>query len=682
MGPLNLRTRTTIIKNHSTMKNIIKNWLKGGTLLAASLAVFAACSDDHFDVAVNGNSDQTLWQNIKADPNLSEFADLMSRITLMKSENDRSAVLKFNELLDQNQSFTLVAPVNGSFDYKAWSDTIAKANLLRENEETERQGRNLMYLASNQFAMNHVARFAHNLEENRTVHLLNGKNVQTTPGFFNEVSMTGDKLVGSNGSLYKLAGINPFAYNLYDYLAFDPDLSDLNAYIKDPAIDKETFSESMSIPGSINEEGEMVYIDSIYLHRNELLDNLGVNIMDEDSCYVAILPSNQAWDEAKAKLEGLYHYADKYDFNWDQDNNRFNNSNERGNALVINGDSISKAKANDAIITNMFFQPYRMGFESKKDRAIIEYMQTADSIISSRRTIFYNAAAVPGERNQHTNPVFQGAEIIDASNGYVVKLPHYTFDPAYVWVENINFQPSRRSTYYTTNTANMTTSAGETINLTSTNYNQKTPVIGDNGEVVRDENGEIVYKGVGGTVDDNMYQRYEVNSASTKATVDFRLPEVLCAEYTIQLVLAPSNINFNSYDGDDENFYENLCFTAEVVNDQNKTIGTPSLISYAPHDYVNDPKFADNKDAAKMTDDDASNKKGATIIPEMKDVTTVTLFEKIKFDKCYKDVPTTTGETFPRLRLTITSGGRRKIAYAPLNIVKVICKPYRGGVAE
>lgn len=664
------------------MKNTINNWLKGGTFLAATLAVFAACSDDHYDIVAQGNADQTLWQNVKADANLSEFADLMSRITLMKSENDRSAILKYNELLDQNQSFTVVAPVNGSFQYQAWSDTINKANLLRQDEMTERLGRNLMYLASNQFAMNHVARFSHNLEEARTVHMLNGKNAISKPGIFNEVPMTGERIVGCNGVLYKLSGINPFAYNLYDYLAFDPDLSDINGYIKDPAVDTETFSEALSVPGSMNEEGEMVYIDSVYTHRNVLLDNLGVNIEDEDSCYIAIIPSNEAWAEAKAKLEAVYHYGTQYDFNWDQENNRFNNSAERGSALKINADSITTAKANDAIITNMFFEPYRMGFDSKKDRAIIEYMQTADSIISTRRTIFYNPAAVEGERNMHANPVFAGAEIIDASNGYVVKLPHYTFDPAYVWVENITFQPARRSSYYTTNTYNMTSTEGYTINLNSTNYNQRTPVLDENGNVVTDENGNVVYTGVGGSVDDNMYQRYEVASANTKASVDFRLPDVLCADYTIQLVLAPSNINFNYFDGEDADFYENLCFTAEVVNDQNKTIGTPVMIAYAPHDYASDPAFADNKDKDRMTTDDVDNKKDAVIIPEMKDVTTVTLFEKMHFDKCYKDVPTTTGETFPRLRLTVTSGGRRKVPYAPLNIVKVICKPYRGGAAE
>lgn len=652
------------------MKNIITSMLKGGTVAVASLAVLAACTDDHFDVVTQGNADQTLWQNIKADPNLKEYADLMSRITFMKSENDKSATLKFSELLDQNSSFTLVAPVDGSFNYKAWSDTIDKANRLRQDEATERQGRNLMYLASNQFAMNHISRFAFNLDQEQFVHLLNGKNVTSVPGVFNEVSMTGEKIDGSNGTLYKLSGINPFAYNLYDYLAADADLTDINSYIKDPAVDTETFSETASVPGSMNEEGEMIYIDSIYIHRNELLDNLGVNIMNEDSCYIAVIPTNTAWAEAKTKLEGLYKYADRYDFDWDSSNKKF------GNTIKIKGDSISKARANEAIITNMFFQPYRMGLESRKDRKIIDYMMTADSLISSKQTIFYNPAAKPGQLNQNVNPAFEGVEIVDASNGYVVKMPHYNFNPSYVWVKDVTFQPSRRPSLYTANATNCTSGSGLTMQLNTDNYNKRREVRDENGNVVLDEEGNPVFTGVGGNVLENMYQRYEVSSTSAKSVIDFRLSDVLAADYTVQLELVPSNINFNSFDGE-EDFYENLCFTAEILNDQEVTISDVVTIAYAPHDYVNDPK--EYKNADKMTSDDASNKAKARIIPEMKDVTTVTLFDKVKFDKCYKDVPVTSGETFPRLRLTITSGGRRMIPYAPLNIVQVICKPYRGG---
>lgn len=642
------------------MKNTINKWLKGGIFAAASLAVFAACTDDHFNVVSQGNSDQTLWQNIQNDASLSEFADLMSRITFMKSENDKSSVLKFGELLDQNQSFTLVAPVNGSFDYKAWNDTINKANQLRQNEETERQGRNLMYLASNQFAMNHIARFAHNLEESKTIHLLNGKNVQSVPGLFNDVTMTGECLVGSNGTLYKLQGLNPFAYNLYDYLAADAELSSINDYIKDPAIDTETFSESASVAGAMNENGQMVYIDSVYTRQNKLLDQLFVNLENEDSCYIALIPDNNAWEEANAKLEAIYNYGTSYAYDWD--GTAFRNSMARnGKPLKLNADSLRQAAAKEAIITNMFFQPYRMGFESKKNREIVEYMQRADSLITTTGTIFYNAAAVEGERNMHANPALSDAEVIDASNGYVMKLPHYNFDPSYVWVKDISFQPAQRGSYYTAYTSNCTNSNGNTIYLNTSNYNADRELLDENGEVVKDENGNPVHTGIAGDVENGVFQRYEYASNGTAMQIDFRLPQVLSADYKIELVLVPSNISYD-YMTEGEEFWENFCLYAEILDD-NDVSGGQVKFAYANIDGKTD-----------------SNKDGATIIEPMNKVTTLTLFEKFHFDKCYKNVPCPTGETFPRLRLTVPrGGGRNQIKYANLNIVKVICTPYRAG---
>ncbi len=648
-----------INKNIINMNNIFNNMLKGGAFAIASLAMFAACSDDHFDVVAQGDADKTLWENIKANPNLSQFADIMSRTTLLKSENDKSAVLKLSELIDQNQSFTMVAPVNGSFDYQAWADTLAKAELLRANSETEREGRNLMYLACNQFGLNHLARFSYNLEQNQTVRLLNGKNVQSIPGTFNEVPMTGDKIIGCNGQLYLLNGINPFAYNLYDYLAADKELSDINDYIKDPAIDTETFSESLSMAGSLNENGDMVYIDSVFQHQNELLDQLGVDIENEDSCYIALIPTNTGWAEALDKLNAIYKYGSSYCYGWD--GTAFSYNTKRGTALKFDNDSLQGAKAREAIITNMFFEPYRMGFESKKSREILSYMETADSLISSTRTIFYNSAAVEGERNMHQNPAFDGAEIVDASNGYVVKLPHYNFDPSYVWVKDISFQPSEMAGYHTVYTNNCTSSTGETINLTSANYNEYREATDDEGNPILDDEGNPVYTGIEGTVEDNYYQYYGIQNNSTAMIIDFRLPEVLSADYKIALTLVPTNINYDQVPEEQQaDFTENLCFYAEVLDDAEVSGGQV--------------KFAYEQTDGKSD----SNKDGATIIPVMKGVTTITLFDKFHFDKCFKDVPCPTGETFPRLRITVPKGGgRNKVSYAPLNIVKVICEPYR-----
>lgn len=642
------------------MKYHIHNMFKGGLLAFAAIALATACSDDHFDVVAQGDADQTLWENIQSNSNLSQFQDLLSRITVMKNETDKAATLKYSELLNSSQSFTVVAPVNDRFDYEAWNDTINKANnLLAEvdDEVANREGRRLMYLASSQFAMNHIARFNYNLEEKQRVHLMNGKNVQSVPGAFNEVEFNGEKIFGSNGVLYTLKSNNPFAYSLYDYLSADASISSVNDYIKDPAVESEQFSEELSTPGAMNENGDMIYIDSVFIKSNLLLDQIGIGLSNEDSCYVAVIPDNTAWEEALEKMKGIMKYTPTYSYGWN--GTGFTYSSKNGSSLKINADSLTEAKAKEAIITNMFFQPYRMGLESVKSREIVEYMQTADSLISSTHLIFYNPAAKEGEFNSNQNPMFKDAEIVDASNGYVFKLPHYSIDPAYSWVSKFNFQPTIN--YYTARTSGCTSKEGSTITLSSTNYNYWRQVIDEEGNPIVDENGEPVMTGVKGKVLNNQYQRFEIADDNTAMEVDFRLMNIYSADYCIKVTLAPSNINYDFVNEESQaDFYENLCFVAEIIDDNDNSCGK---VTYA---YKKEGEPNDN------------NKKEAVIIDPMTGVTTLTLFPQFHFDKCYVGVPCPTGDTFPRLRITVPrGGGRNKIVYAPLNIIEISCEPYR-----
>lgn len=635
------------------MKYHIHNMFKGGLLAIAATALVTACSDDHFDVVAQGQADQTLWENIKADKNLSQFQDLLSRITVMKSENDKAATLKYSDLLNSSQSFTVVAPLDGTFDYQAWSDTIDKANDLLAKPDNEREGRRLMNVASAQFAMNHIARFNFNLEEEQRVHLMNGKNVQSLPGSFNGVALNnGGRIIGSNGVLYTLQGINPFAYNIYDYLSADPEITAVNAYIKDPAVESETFSEGLSTPGAMNENGDMVYIDSVFVRTNLLLDQIGISLDDEDSCYVAVIPDNNAWTEALEKVKAIMNYAPTYSYGWD--GSTFTYSTARGSALKVNADSLAEAKAKEAIITNMFFQPYRMGLESKKTQEILDHMLKADSLISSKNVIFYNPAAKEDAPDSNPNPMFQNAVTVDASNGYVLKLPNYSIDPAYSWVSKFSFQPI--ISYMTARSSGCTSSTGSTITLTNDNYNYYREKVDEEGNAIP---GEMT--GVEGDVLNNMYQRFEIANMAEAMEIDFRLNNVYSADYCIKLTLVPSNINYDIVNEDQQaDFYENLCFSAEIIDDSDKSCGKVT--------------YAYKKDGEK----DDSNKKDAIIIDPMTGVTTLTLFPKFHFDKCYVDVPCPTGDTFPRLRITVPrGGGRNKIVYASLNIVEISCEPYR-----
>ena len=95
-----------------------------------------ACTDDHFDVVNNPTmgGNQTIWQNIQSNPELSEFADLLQRTRVMKNKDDRNATQSFASLLDQPQSFTVWAPLNGTFDAtKAkYNQLLLEAAALRE----------------------------------------------------------------------------------------------------------------------------------------------------------------------------------------------------------------------------------------------------------------------------------------------------------------------------------------------------------------------------------------------------------------------------------------------------------------------------------------------------------------------------------------------------------------------
>ena len=95
-----------------------------------------ACTDDHFDVVNNPvmGGNQTIWQNIKGNPELSEFANLLQRTRVMKNEDDRNATQSFASLLDQPQSFTVWAPLNGTFDATKdkYNQLLLEAAALRE----------------------------------------------------------------------------------------------------------------------------------------------------------------------------------------------------------------------------------------------------------------------------------------------------------------------------------------------------------------------------------------------------------------------------------------------------------------------------------------------------------------------------------------------------------------------
>lgn len=637
------------------MKNRLNKWIKGGALCVASLMAFAACSDDHFDVKSWGEGDKTLWENISAEPSLSDFASILKRTKVMKSENDKSATLYASELLNQSQSFTMWAPVNGSFNAKEWNDSLDKAEALRleGTPEALRKAQEIEYTVWSHFASNHIARFNHEGKRGvQEVKMLNAKNTKYDGTTFNNVPMTGTHIASSNGTLHLLNGLSPFAYNIYDYLASKANLSSINAYIKDPLVDHEEFSEQNSVPGAMNEDGKMVYIDSIYNRYNDLLNATNAQIRNEDSTYIAFIPTNTAWDEAIAKVSKIYNYGTSYAWEWNGQEYAKNATNNLALKLSdpmtsdptrTKADSLRDYRVREAIVKNMFFAPYRIkGYETMDSAALINHVNMADSLISTYGVTFYNSAAVKGQENAAQNPSLAGLTPYRASNGYIFNLENYNFDPSYVWVKESNFRPSEMPSRHVARTSNCVSTNGYTLYLNDNNHNNYRAVLDEEGEVTLNEEGDTIFTGVKGDVENNTFQRFVRTSRNSNMQVDFRLPQVFSAAYTIKVVMVPSKISYDVVP-DPSADTEVVKFSAQIVDDADRA-------------------------SAEVNIDQETGQFNPNGVNE------IVLWEKFEFAKCYNGLPTGT-DTFPRLRLTLKRTARNCEA---LNVVKVIVEPYRG----
>ena len=630
-------------------------WMKRAAIASSALILMTACATDHFDVKAEAGGEKTLWANIAENSELSDFAAILQRVKVLKDVNDRSATLRVSEMLNQNQSFTMWAPLNGTFNAKAWNDSLDVVEQLYQQgtEESKNKARLLDYKIWQQFAANHIARFNHEgYDSSRKVRLLNNKHNVYDGSTFNGVSVVGAPIIASNGGLHLINGASPFAYNIYDYIASAPDFSRLNAYIKLPEFDKNTFSPDRSVPGAMNEEGKMVYIDSVYIHNNELLGGAGAQISNEDSVYIALIPNNAAWNEAIEKVGQLYQYGNYYSYDWQVSGFTKNNPSTQLNlgkktldGSQTLGDSLRLLNVRQKLVRNLFFSPSRFRNVNQNDSAaLINYVLKADSLISTAHTTYYNPAAVEGAVNAGTNPVLAGIKPYHASNGYIFPLQSYDFNPAYSFVQKQQLYPHYASHFATSN--NTTYTEGTTIRLTSVNYNVWGPKVDENFQPVFDADGNPVYAGVKGEVENNTYTRFE-RQTDREMSVDLRLPEMYSTYYTIKVVLLPSQIDFNYVD--ESAPAEVVRFNASIVDDENKV------------------------DAANVVTID--QERGQF---DPNSVNEIVLWEKYKFNKCYVDLgPNIT--SFPRLRLTLparTFG--TQIRCKALNIVKVIVEPYRG----
>lgn len=601
------------------MKSIYQNTVKAGLLGAAVLLGFTACTDDHFDIqpsTVSGSN--TIWQNVEANADLDSVAMILRRCKVMKSQTDKSAKQTYAELLATSQQLTAWLPKNGTFNAKQYLDELDSAAVLRAKDEMA--GTRAEYDVANRFARNHIARFNYesNMGEQR-IALMNSKivNYNAGEGTFNGVKLdaANANILSSNGMLHVLDGESQFAYNIFERLQVDSrfakiygDIDKYNVY---------TFSASSSTQGSMNHNGSMEYVDSVWSRTNSLISDARLNdLTDEDSLFVSVIPTDAAYEAARQKLQGLFKYAKSYNYAWDESKRDW--TNKGTNALKFNTDSLTTYNVTDRILSASSFS---VGYNSEgpvttsNPQAFLNHVLTADSLNTNVGLVIYN------KDKGNVNPIFDGQtadDAIKASNGYIFAVDNYNYDPSYSFIQKININGR--------NTAQVTGSTSEQAQyVTLNNENQ-------NAEVNVDALGV-----------DNFYYYFPV-SGNSQLNIDFKLNRVISTKYKISIVLLPNRVNINNIRTEEDGtiIEEKPVFDVQIRDDKGSVIGKA----------VKNVSVDQNKVEKKV------------------------LWEAFEFPYAYYGLPSGY-ESFPVLRISMSYAQQRKGKCKALSIAKVILEPVR-----
>ncbi len=312
------------------MKHISKIGLMlvvGGMLAASSWSDFKDLSS--VPGASNPDADKTLWENISANAELSDFAAVVKRVG-------------YDKVLNESHTYTVWAPVNGSFN----KDSLAQVTDEKVIKE---------------FLNNHIADFSHKENDlnDTIVYMLNEKLLRFTnkntpslafdsqrvlpnaalPGAFNYPS--------TNGLLYVISAPATFRHNGYEVITEMSGLaSKFFAYVN--RYEQSRLDEDASVKGEIR-DGVQHYDDSVMIVTNSLVENRWrAQLNNEDSTYTVLIPTDEAWDKSYANYSSYYNYIPSIDW---QDLSHSEVGNTKGGTKSKINIAANKGKVNAALET-------------------------------------------------------------------------------------------------------------------------------------------------------------------------------------------------------------------------------------------------------------------------------------------------------------------------------------------
>lgn len=267
-------------------------------MVAGCMLAATSCSDfsdyNAIDASAEPSADKTLWENIQANANLCDFAEVLEKVG-------------YDKVLNESHTYTVWAPVNGSFD-KDSLFSLSDSKIIKE------------------FVKNMVANYSHQETDvnDTTVFMLNEKLIKFHGKNTSSMTFDGQSLIANsglsafnypstNGILYTISNPSTFRYNGYEIIT---DTKDKASKFYDMVMKYQTVTldEKNSVKGEIV-NGLQVYDDSVLIVNNSLTERtLRSKLTNEDSLYTVLIPNDEAWDEAYNRIAKYYNYIPEMNY--------------------------------------------------------------------------------------------------------------------------------------------------------------------------------------------------------------------------------------------------------------------------------------------------------------------------------------------------------------------------------
>ncbi len=400
--------------------------ITGVILATMSLPVLTSCDDDHYSVDPALAGKGTIWENISKNSELSEFTDILRKVRYSSSETNATSQT-YADLLNHDQTFTIWAPKNGTFDYSKW------------NAMLESGDRQQVYKVENQLIRSCMTRYSHVLSGNKVedITFFNSKKGTFDCGAktINGVSITDYNIGSTNGVVHITNGAVSYLPNVYEYISENESLSKLNAFLK--KYEQIEFNEAASTQGPTI-DGNITWVDSISYTTNDYFLYMGAYLNREDSSYVMVMPTDQCWDAQYEKMKSYFNYRSSYN----QTVITVNPLDLQTSTEVLTTtysdvelDSITDFRTCDAIARNLVFN-HNWQFGHNYQQMATE--GACDSIMSTNNRVFLDPW---GAR------LFDKVQPVELSNGYGYVVDNFNYRMQDIWFRERDFTYEAERSY-------------------------------------------------------------------------------------------------------------------------------------------------------------------------------------------------------------------------------------------